>query len=801
MDNHTFRVLEFDKILQMASVFAVTAPGRAIVNCTRPLKDITEIRERIAFVLECRRLLAEDTPLGIENIDNFTSIFQKIRPVDAVLETLELRSFLPLFYSSLHLKNWTGSTEYPYLGAIASQLNTHADLKKSIEFSIDGDGTVRDGASPELYSIRQGIKSNEKKIRGILDGILKKKELEPHLQDSYMTERNNRWVIPIKWDSKGSVSGVVHDISNTGETVFIEPYSVQQVGNELELYRAEEKREEYRILQRLSSQLREQADQIEEDYNIVAAIDAVQAIAGFSEQMKMSAPEISETGYMKIVSGRHPLLWQSLSKENRVADITPLDLELGGNHSCMVITGSNAGGKTVALKTTGVLTLMALSGMHIPADYGTSIPFLQGVLADIGDEQSIEQNLSTFSAHIMRISEIVGQSSSKTLVIVDELGTGTDPEQGGALSCAILKKLKNLGSLTIISTHLGVLKAFADSEQGLVNGSMEMEEIKINGISSFSPTYSLVIGEPGISHTFEIAESLGLPKDIIRDAREFITGEGAEVDSLIAALKKKSADLKIRFRENEKMNQETAGLKRCLEEELSSINAAKQETLAKAMEEAEGILVEAKREARDIISTMKQSSLSDARKNLKDLEKKHNEIKRAKEVYSAGKIKQLKDIEEGRSVFIKSLGLQGSIHSVNKKASKCKVLVDGKEIVVPLSELYEPSAASTKEKSSATSSTGKSVSRYTFSGRADDSDLSNELNVIGQRVDPSLSLVERFLNDVSLSGIKQVKIIHGIGTGVLASAIRDFLKDHPLVESWRNGDEYEGGEAVTIVFL
>jgi DNA mismatch repair protein MutS2 len=801
MDNHTFRVLEFDKILQMASVFAVTAPGRAIVNSIRPLNDIAEIRERIAFVLECRRLLAEDIPLGIENIDNFTPIFHKIRPADAVLETLELRSFLPLFYSSLNLRNWTGNTDYPHLGAIVSQLNTHADLKKSIEASIDGDGTVRDGASSELYSIRQGIKSNEKKIRGILDAILKKKELEPHLQDFYMTERNNRWVIPVKLDSKGSVSGVIHDISNTGETVFIEPYSVQQVGNELELYRAEERREEYRILQQLSSQLREQVHQIEEDYKIVAAIDAVQAIAGFSEQMNMSAPEISETGYMNIISGRHPLLWQSLSKENRVADITPLDLKLDGNHSCMVITGSNAGGKTVALKTTGVLNLMALSGMHIPADYGTSIPFLQGVLADIGDEQSIEQNLSTFSAHIMRISGIVGQSSSKTLVIVDELGTGTDPEQGGALSCAVLKKLKKLGSLVLVSTHLGVLKAFAGSEQGLVNGSMEMEETQINGISSFRPTYRLVIGEPGTSHAFEIAESLGLPKDIIRDAREFITGEGAEVDSLIAELKKKSADLEIRFRENEKLNQEAADLKKSLEEERSAINAAKQETLAKAVEAAEGILGEAKRDARDIIRAMKQSSLSDARKNLKDLEQKHNEIKKAKEVYSAGKIKQLKNIREGRSVFIKSLGLHGSIHSVNRKALKCKVLVDGKEVVVPFSELYEPSAASTEETTFKTSSNGNNVSLYRFSGRADDSDISNELNVIGKRVDPSLSLIERFLNDVSLSGIKQVKIIHGIGTGVLASAIRDFLEDHPLVESWRNGDEYEGGEAVTIVFL
>ena len=793
MSKHTFRILEFDKVLGMAATFAFTVPGRALIKRIRPLKEIDEIRQQSDLVSECRGFMAEER-FPIVHFEDLASVFRRIRPAGALLEPLGLRSFLPLFSSALNLRILSNNPEYPGLGAVVSRLTTHPRLKSSIQTSIGREGEIKDEASPELSHIRKSIRSGENKIKKILEGMLKRKDLAPHLQDFYLAERNNRWVIPVKRDSKRSVPGIVHDISNTGETIYVEPYSIQLPGMELESYRAEEKLEEYRVLSRLSALLREHIHEIEEDYHIVAGLDALQAVAEFSEQMAMSPPEINKRGHLKIVNGLHPLLWKTLRGKNREAGIMPLDLELGGEHSCLVITGSNAGGKTVALKTTGVLTLMALSGMHIPAGSGTTVPFLESVLADIGDEQSIEQDLSTFSAHIKRISEIIRKSSAETLIIIDEFGTGTDPEQGGALSCAILRRLKQRGALTLISTHLGMLKAFAHSEPGLINSAMEMEEIVSSGGSTYRPTYKLVMGEPGMSHAFEIAESLGLDEDVIREAREFMSNEGAALESLISELKRKTGELDDKLKENKMLVQETGYLRSSLKEELAMIRSMKQDILAKAGEEAEEIVMKTRSEARDIIRTLKDLPAPETGKVINHLDRKLVELKKVRKPRSSEKLQRLNKVSEGQRVFIDNLRTDGIVYSVNEKTWKCNVLVNGKKFVVSLNDLSEPAA---KPPHASSEGPKAGISRY-ITG---DTELSAELNVIGRRVDPALSLVERYLNDASLSGLKRVKIIHGIGTGRLSRAIRDYLKDHPLVESSAKGDEGEGGGAVTVVFL
>ena len=795
MDQHTFRVLEFEKILEMAAVFAVTAPGRDVVRRIRPLKRIEEIRRQIALVSECGNLLSEGQHSGIEHFDDLSPLFQKIRPVDAVLEPLALRSFLPLFHSAFNLKIFSESPSYTGLGAIVSQLTTHPDLRKAIERALDNEGKIRDDASPELSHIRKGIKSCEGRIKNILEGILNQKDLAKYLQDFYLAERNNRWVIPVKRDFKGNVPGIVHDISNTGETVYVEPYSIQSLGNELESYRAEEKLEEYRILRRLTALLREHLHEIEKDYHVVAKVDSLQAAAEFSRSMNMSPPEINEEGHIKIIRGRHPLLWKTLKRENREGLLVPLDMEMGRDSSCMIITGSNAGGKTVSLKTIGVLNLMALSGMHIPAGSGTTIPFLKNVLADIGDEQSIEQNLSTYSAHMTRISEIIRRGDEHTLVIIDELGTGTDPEQGGALSCAVLRKLKKSGVLTLASTHLGMLKAFAHSEPGMTNSAMEMKEAIVDGVSTFKPTYKLILGEPGTSHAFEIAESLGLDADVIREARDFIKDEGGRIETLITELKQRTAALDNGIKETEEMKQEIERLRSQLKEEFSQLRITEKEIMAKAIKEAENLVRRTKREARDIIETLKRASLAEAREAAKELDRKLEEMIISGKQYAPEEIVPLKEIKEGQRVFINTLGKHGVVHSVNEKSRRCKIIVDGKEAEVPFGELSEPSDDFTgKQKES------RKVGRP-FAPASEDISLTSELNVIGQRVDPALSLIERYLNDASMSGLQQVKIIHGIGAGILAGAIREYLRDHPLVESFRKGSEDEGGEAVTVVFI
>jgi DNA mismatch repair protein MutS2 len=776
----------------MASAFAVTTPGRGLVKGLKPLSAVERIGEQIALISECRQILSEGRSIGIEQFDDLLPLLQKLRPAESILEPHEFRSFLPLFYSAFNLKIISNSPYYPGLGEIASGLITHADLKDAIERSIDREGNIADAASPELFHIRQSIKTCERRIKTILDGILKQKELEPHLQDYYLAERNNRWVIPVKTDSKGSVPGVVHDISNTGETVYVEPYSIQIPGNELESLRAEEKLEVYRILQRLAALLRDNLNTIESDCHIIARVDALNALAGFAEKMEMSPPELNDRGFVRILSGRHPLLWKALDKEGSDHALVPLDIEIGRNNTCMIITGSNAGGKTVALKTIGTLIMMALSGMHVPAGSGTSIPFLSKVFADIGDDQSIEQNLSTFSAHVTRITEILDSSDPKSLVLIDELGTGTDPEQGGALSCAILKKLKETGSLTIVSTHLGLLKAFAHAEQGMINSSMEMREITDNGSTSFKPTYRLSVGEPGTSHAFEIAETLGLPGEVVEEARKFLKGEGTEIESLITDLKKKNVEMDKRLEETENLKREVSVLRSALNQELLRIQSEKKQSMARAMDEAEEIIRDTKKLAAEMIDNMKKAGISEKRKILKDLDRTQKELNTRKQEYAPERLSAIKEVRKGQYVFINSLRTHGIILAVNEKTGRCSVMVNEKEVMIPLSGLSESAPDA-----------GKKSDRdvLQFAPTIVDDNISDEINVVGQRVDPALSRIERYLNDASLAGLRQVKIIHGIGTGILSGAVHDFLKGHPLVENFRKGYVEEGSAGVTIVTL
>ncbi len=800
MDNQSYRVLEFTRVLEMAANYAVTEPAKGVVQGKKPYDSIDEVRRQVSLVSECRHILSEGRSLGIEHFSELSSIFKRVRPTDSVIEPVELRAFLPLMLSALNLQTFNSDPSCKGLSDIVSHLSTHPDIRKSVDRSIDREGMIRDNASPRLASVRKSIKSFESKIKIVLDGLLKRDDLIPHLQDFYITQRNNRWVIPVKKDFKGSVPGVVHDISNTGETVFIEPYAVQQIGNELESLGAEEKLEEYRILRDLTALIRENLYDIEADYAIVTEVDSLQALARFSDKMDMSCPEVNEKGHMKIVRGMHPILWKALKKEHRESEIVPLDIEIGRGLTGMVITGSNAGGKTVALKTIGILNLMALSGMHVPAGSGTVIPFLDGLYADIGDDQSIDQNLSTFSAHVTRISDIIKRSGKNTLVIVDELGTGTDPEQGGALSCAILKQLKMRETLTIVSTHLGMLKAFAHSERGIINCAMEMKEVDVNGAAAYKPTYKLVVGEPGTSHAFEIAESLGLHPEIIKEARHYLSGQDGKIESLISDLKEKNRAADRKILESEKLKNEANEIRSAVEKELSEINSSKQGKLTKALSEARDIIQSARTEARDIIDELKKTRAAEAKKALSELNKKDNEFKKAQDRIDPLIHQKLKEVTEGQSVYIKSLGIMGTVRRVNEKAGKSVVVVAGKEISIPLKDLYEPEQKQDTEKQESSSEHIERM-RRAASYLSVDSDMSSEIKLIGIRVEPAISMVERYLNDASLADMGQVKIIHGIGTGKLSYAIREYLNNHPLVENSRRGEEEEGGDAVTVVTL
>jgi len=785
VDLQTLKMLEFNKVLEMAARFAVTAPAKKSIYELRPNKTAEDVIKRLNLITECRKLLSEGISIGIEHFEDLSHIFRLLRPEESVIEPMQLRSFIPVLNSAINLKKLKNEKSIHLLSELLSCLITHKEIKDEIEISIEDDGSISDKASPLLYEIRQKIKALDKKIKSVLERMLNDKKLKPHIQDFYITERNGRRVIPVKANSKGHIKGVIHDISNTSETVFVEPQEIIQMGNELEALKAEERIECYKVLKRLSKLLREHLSEIQQDYNIIIIIDTLQALALFAEEMKMTSPEINHKGYLKIVKGKHPILWKTLKDSGRIKELVPLEFVLGDSFTGIIITGSNTGGKTVALKTVGIIQLMALVGMHVPADEGTTLPFIHKVIADIGDEQSIEESLSTFSAHVNRLCEILKLSNNSTLVIIDELGTGTDPDEGGALGASVLKALIKKGSLIVVSTHLGLLKAFAYKHKGLNVGAMKMDTFKINDKVVFKPTYRLQIGEIGESHALDIAEAFGMPSEIIEEAKKMLKNKSAIFEELLNDLKNQQLYFKKTKEEIIRNKKEILILKDSLKKEINRIKKQKNEIIKNALEKAEDILKDAKIKAYRLLNDIKKTEL---KKSIKELNRAYEEIVSKKNKFLKHKNKKISKLTEGQKVFIEGLGLNGIVTRINPSNDRCRVTVMGKEIEVSISELYEPKNENNlKEKNK--------IDYYSLKN------IPRELNLIGERVSSALSLVDKYLNDAALTGITEVKIIHGIGTGRLSKAIKEYLQTHPLVTEFREGTPLEGGKAVTVVIL
>jgi DNA mismatch repair protein MutS2 len=787
VDSHTLRVLEFEKVLEMASVHAFTSPGRKAVLQLKPLQSREEALERMRLISACRRLKNEGFELGIEHFDELDTLFRRLKPEEAVLEPLELRSLLPLLRSALNLRRLLKEAPSTELRQLLERLHTHPEIMREIERSIEPDGRIADEASAELFDIRQRIRALDRRIKSVLERILSDRSLKPHIQDFYITERNGRRVIPVKSDSRGHIRGVIHDISNTGETVFVEPNETLQMGNELESLKAEERVEEFRVLKRLSALLWDVLSELQEDYNTVVKVDMLHCLASFAEQMQMVPPEINHSGYIKIVKGRHPLLWKSLKDRGRLHELVPLDFEIRQPCRGMVITGSNTGGKTVALKTVGVLQLMTLTGMHLPVAEGTTFPFVKRVIADIGDEQSIEQSLSTFSAHVMRLKEIIETSDSSTLVIIDELGTGTDPDEGGALGCALLKRLVERGAIVVVSTHLGLLKAYAYKHPQLVNGAMQIEAKKVDGRTVFWPTYKLQIGEPGQSYALYIAERFGMPEELIEEAREMVRNKSSILEEVLRELRQTQERIDKKLKSIEKAEREVQELKEKLRNEIERIKHLKSKVLQETHRKAEEILRSTRREAEELLRRIRTHQKQEAKAALKEIDRQLRYHIEKTESLKDNHPKRITTPREGQSVLIGGFGIVGIVTEVIPSTGRCRVDAGGKEIEVSINNLFEPADTETEEASA------------TAVGEPLREPPSLELNVIGMRVEDALREVERYLNDAALGGLEEVRLIHGIGSGRLRDAIRGYLDKHPLVQEFSPAPAEQGGEGVTIV--
>lgn len=771
------QILEFDKILNVISRFSSSDMSQENVLSIRPLCNKEDIEKRFGQIHEIRRLSQEGTPIRLSHFQDISQLITKIRPEGTLLEPLELLSFLTILQIisviSLQLRD---RKDLSLLRDLTGNLTGFPEILKLIEKSIDREGNIIDGASPVLYDLRIHIRSLEKKIRKRLEEIVRDRRIVPFLQDNFISQRSGRWVIPVRMDSKGRIPGVVHDISRSGETAFIEPLEIIGVANELENLIAEGKAEEIRILKAVSGKIRLVADEIELQYETIVYLDVLNSIARFSDYLKMNIPEINDRAAIKLVMARHPLL-MLLEKDNAFEKVVPLNLELGGKNRVMVITGPNAGGKTIAIKTVGLLLSMALSGIPVPCDSSSTFSLVNEILVDIGDEQSIENSLSTFSAHVANISEILTRADSNTIVLLDELGTGTDPVQGAAIACAVLNQLKKKDTLVFSTTHIIDIVGFVHRTDGMVNASMEFDQ------ETLSPLYRLKVGEPGQSYALEIAKRYGMPEETLSSAKEMLGSMKEEFHNLVTDMKEKRMQYEEALIELQSYKKELEGKERLLKEKLDEAENQRREILKSAHEEAENIISDTKRQVNAILEEAKREKSREAKKKLIKEEQKVKE--RLKE-YSGESALLIEEIKEGDVVFVKSIGYDAEVLTIDRKHNYLRVKLGSKDIEVSISDINR-----SKGKYPEKGGKGYTVDR--------EEEILFQLNIVGMRVDEAISRVEPFLNHASIENISEVTIIHGVGTGTLLKAVRNYLKEHPLVKEFRKGDLSEGGNGVTVV--
>jgi DNA mismatch repair protein MutS2 len=783
---NTLELLEFRKVLALISEFANSEASRASILGIVPLEAREDIETRLRLITEIRRLTHEGTPLSLFQFADISQHFRKLRPEGAVLEAIQLSDFMPVLQiAGGIIRTIRDRFDLPALTQLAGSLTGFPDILKTLEKSLDGEGNILDSASFLLADLRTLVRKSEIKIRKKLEEFTRDERLAPFLQDDFVTMRSGRWVIPVRMDSKGMVPGVVHDISKSGETAFIEPLSIINLSNELENLIADQKAEELRILRSLCSMIRLVIDECEGEFRTVVYIDALNSISLFADRLRMEVPTVTDAPGIHIDSARHPLLQLALGKAIAPRDVVPLDIHLSGEHTVMVITGANAGGKTIAIKTIGLIILMALSGMPVPAASSSTIPFVSNLLVDIGDEQSIENNLSTFSAHMSNISHILKNKQPDTVVLIDELGTGTDPDEGAALACAILRHIRDSGALVFATTHLSDIKGFVHRTAGMLNASMEFN------LKTFTPLYRLRVGEPGQSHALDIAEQYGIPAGVIKEARSLLGNMKAELDQMIADLNSKrmahESALRNLAEQKEEFEKKTCDLTHCL----AATKEQQGEILADAYREASRIIADTKRQMNTFLDEVKKKEKAERLRVIRKVEDAREVVSEKLRALDSKdmRVPSIDEIRKGDAVFIRSLGHDAVVTDINTGNKRFRVSAGNMEIEVPFSDI----------------TLGGKKPPVSLSPRtrpdAPEEFVPLKIILVGLRVDEAISRLERFLNDASLSDLPEVVIVHGIGKGLLAKAIREHLNGHPLVKKHRSGTQGEGGAAVTLAVM
>ncbi len=787
LEDKVLRKLEYDQVIAMLAERCSSRLGKELAHKLKPSLDLEEIKRRQLDTTQAKEILRlyPDFSLGglrdLRRCLNKAKIGGVIDPSDFLLiadTLLALRKTKKFFCSELGQK-------YYSLAEYVTNLATLPHLEQEIKKKITDEGEVSERASSELSRLRKQLRNLQGKAREKLESMVRSTEMQKYLQDPLITIRNERYVIPVKQEYRSEVPGLIHDQSASGATLFIEPLVVVEINNEVRRYESMEKAEVLRILRQLSELVAIHEQELQDILFALAQLDLNFAKGRLSNHLDCGEPQMNKRGYLKIIQGCHPLL---------KGEVVPITVHLGSSFDTLIITGPNTGGKTVTLKTVGLFVLMAQAGLHVPAQTGTELSVFKGIYADIGDEQSIEQSLSTFSAHLTNIIDILKKANSHSLVLLDELGAGTDPAEGAALAKAILDHFIGIGAKTIATTHYSELKSFAYSHERVENASVEFD------IETLQPTYRLLIGVPGRSNALEISYKLGLQKKIVEQARSFLSQEEVRAADLIANLE---MDQLLAEREREEAHKLKTGIQKQLDQvkqREKELKEQEKKIIQKAQAEAWEIIRKARQESESILKEVRKAKKEAKPQTTRKMQVLKDELRKKETALAEVAFRQLEgealsahEVKPGMLVFLKQLHQQAQVLEKPNENKQVLVQAGVMRVLVNLQDLTKVKEELVEQKGK-TTGIGKIVSTKAKT-------IKNEIHLRGLTVDEALLEAEKYLDDAYLAGLSQVNLIHGKGAGVLRSAITDLLKKHHLVSSFRLGNYHEGGHGVTVVEL
>ena len=790
MTERSLRVLEFHKIRAELSKYCVSDMGREKCEALVPTNRIAEVRRMQQETEEARVVL---TYLGVTPMIPFADVRESLHlaQIGSELSPRALLDIAACLRAARAARDAlvTDRDNTPMLTANASRLSTNRTLEQAIGDAILSEEEIADRASPELFTIRRKMRSCNERVRERLNGMIHSPTTQKYLQEAIITMRADRYVLPVKQEYRGMVPGIVHDQSATGATIFVEPMAVVEIGNELKQLIASEKAEIDRILRALSAQVAPDAAAIADNLAILAQLDFAFAKASLAREMMACEPKVNDEGRIDIRRGRHPLIDPQ--------KVVPLDIRLGADFTTLIITGPNTGGKTVTLKTTGLFTLMAQSGLQVPAEHGTELAVFDDVFADIGDEQSIEQSLSTFSGHMTNIVSILTQVTPDSLVLFDELGAGTDPTEGAALAQAILSTLLDMHTRTVATTHYSELKEYALTTENVENASVEFD------VTTLRPTYRLSIGIPGKSNAFEISRKLGLPEFVIGKAKELLSKEQVRFEDVIANAEYHRQVAEKERQIAEEASREMVAIRNQAEAERKKLEEQRERSIKKAKEEAKRIVENARRESDAIIAELRAMKKAGGAQE-HEIQRVRKQVDTAQEALAdkpeeaAGEVP--KSVKVGDMVHIASMDVDATVMSLPDAKGYLQLKVGMMKMRAQMSDLRTLSSTQKlikKEQKKQEHKRAMREQRVDVMTRP----VRQELDVRGMALDEAIPEVQKFLDDAMLSSLGEVSIIHGNGTGILRAGIQDCLRRHPCVSSFRLGRYGEGETGVTIVSL